>query len=134
MNSTRRIFGSPSIVGAVALTCFVAAAGAAVAGTQVTVAIPVRVSAADLGSRAGTLAFYQRLQDAAWVACTRADRVGLAPVDDVHECTERALGAAIGSAHVALLTEVYLESHSIKEAKAYGIEVPIMAGTKPKSP
>ena len=134
MFSRKGAFSRRPMVSVMAFTCLLAAASAALAAGPVTVTIPVSVQGVDLSNRAAVLAFYQRLQNAAWVACTDGNRIDLVPVDNRHECTENAVGAAIGAAHVALLTQVYLETHSIGEAKAHGIEVPMVAGTKPNQP
>ena len=46
------------------------------------VAIPVRTQGLDLRRTADSRKLYQKLKYAAYVACTRAERVGLEPVPD----------------------------------------------------
>jgi hypothetical protein len=78
----------------------------------------------DLSQPRDARTFYTRLKNAAWVACTRGNRVNLAPVDDLTGCYEKALGNAIRLANAPPLTRVYLATHTLREAAAHGIEVP----------
>jgi hypothetical protein len=64
------------------------------------------------------------------VACTRANRVNLEPVDDPYRCSEKALGGAIRSARLPLLTQIYLQTHTPQESARYGIEVPVQVASK----
>lgn len=57
------------------------------------------------------------------VACTRGNRVDLLPVDDLKACYDKALGGAIRSAKAPTLTQIYLETHTLQQAAAQGIEV-----------
>ena len=43
-------------------------------------------------------------------------------------CYEKALADAIRSANLPLLTQVYLETHTLREAAAHGIDVPAAGG------
>jgi hypothetical protein len=78
----------------------------------------------NLNDPAGAREFYQRLNIAAYVACTRANRVGLAPSPDPRGCSEKALAEAVRSANVPLLTQAYLATHTVREAMASGIRLP----------
>ena len=49
---------------------------------------------------------------------------GLAPVDDYKSCYQNALSNAIRSLKVPLLTRMYLETHTLKEAQTAGIDLP----------
>src|SRR5262249_32315453 len=84
----------------------------------------------DLARPADAQAFYTRLQNAAWVVCTRRIHVDLVLVEKPKACVERALGDAIRSAKVPLLTQIYLRSHTLEEAAAHGIGVPSQVAAK----
>jgi UrcA family protein len=96
------------------------------------VKIDYRVSAQglDLREPAGALEFFSRLQHAAGIVCTHGNRVGLQPSPDPKGCYEKALGDAIRSANVPLLTRVYLETHTLREAAAHGIGLPVQVAAK----
>lgn len=91
----------------------------------VTIAIKVSTKGLDVRQRKGAQMLYGRLRDAAWVACTHGNRVDLAPASDLEGCRENALAGAIRAAHLALLTQVYLASHGVREAAAHGIDAPL---------
>ena len=103
---------------------------AAAPNHNVTVVIHVSTEGLDLSRPADARTFYARLRNAAWVVCTRGDRVDLLPVDDLKGCYERALGGAIRSANAPTLTQVYLATHTLEEAAAHGIEVPAQLAAK----
>jgi UrcA family protein len=111
-------------------------AGALFAGTvvaqghDVTVAIQVSTQGLDLHTPAGAQEFYGRLKHAADVACTHGNRVDLKPSSDPVACHEKALGEAIRSANLPLLTQAYLETHTLRQAAAYGIEAPAQLAAK----
>jgi hypothetical protein len=67
---------------------------------------------------------YARLQNAARIACTDGRRVDLAPATHFSDCYEKALGNAVQSAHQPQLSTIYLANHTLRDAAAYGIEVP----------
>jgi UrcA family protein len=113
-----------SLLGGVAVVCTLFGGNVAAKDHDVTVAIHVSTQGLDLSHPADAQIFYTRLKNAAWVACTRADRVDLVPVDDLQGCREKALGGAIRSAKAPMLTQIYLETHPLKEAANHGIEVP----------
>jgi UrcA family protein len=87
---------------------------------EVTVNIPVSSAGLDLSQPAGAREIYRRLQRAAVTACGDGRRVDLEPVASLHGCYEKALGNAVRSVNLPLLTQVYLETHSPREAAAFG--------------
>ena len=97
---------------------------------EVTVAIQVSTRGFDLSQAAAAQKIYSRLQHAAWVACTSGNRVGLAPSPNPAGCRDKALADAIRSANSAPLTQIYLASHSLREAAAHGIDVPAQMASK----
>jgi UrcA family protein len=107
-----------------ALACALLTGTAGADEGTVVVGIPVNGQGLDLNDPAGARELYQRLDYAAYVACTRANRVGLAPSPDPRGCSQKALAAAVRSAHVPLLTQAYLARHTLREALANGIQLP----------
>jgi UrcA family protein len=125
--------GTKSILSISAVVGMLFAGNAAVAKDYgVTVEIHVSAKGLDLSQPADARTFYKRITEAAWVACTRADRVDLLPVDDVKRCCEKALSSAIRSAKAAPLTQIYLASHTPQEAAAYGIDTPTQMVAVPR--
>jgi UrcA family protein len=118
------------VLGAAVVACTFFAGNLAAKEREVTVAIQVNSRGLDISKPAGTREFYVRVQRAARIACTDGMRVDLKPVTDETACYEKALGDAIRSANLPLLTQVYLESHSTKQAAAYGINVPVQMAAK----
>ena len=96
----------------------------------VTVAVNVNSHGLDLSKPADVQAFYSRVQRAAEVVCTHADRVDLVPVDDYQSCYQKALGNAIRSLKLPSLTWMYLEDHTLKQAEAAGIDLPPQLAAK----
>jgi len=120
----RGIIATASLVG------ILAASNASADGRELTVAIRATSEGLDLTRPADVQAFYQRIKNAAYVACTRADQVGLAPVADVDECIENSLGEAVRRAGKPALTAAYLETHSPRVATAHGIALPTTLASK----
>jgi len=116
------------VLGAAAVACALFAGNVAAKDHWVTVAIHVSTQGLDLSQPAGAHEFYARLQHAARVACTHGNRVDLAPAPE--GCYEKALGDAIRSANQPLATQVYLETHTVREAAAHGIDVPAQMAAK----
>jgi len=112
------------LVGATAVVCTLFASNISAKDYNVTVDIRVSARGLDLSQQADAQTFYARLQNAAWVACTRGNRVNLRPVDNLQACYEKALGGAIRSAKTPTLTQIYLATHTLREAEQRGIEVP----------
>jgi UrcA family protein len=118
-------------LGAAAVVCMLFAGNVKADHREVTVAIRASAHGLDLSQPAGAKEFYVRLKYAAYVACTRGDRVGLAPSDDPNACYEKALAGAIRSANRPLVTQLYLAAHTLREASARGVVVPAeMAAAK----
>jgi UrcA family protein len=119
-----------AVVGAAAIACTLCAGNVWAQDHKVIVAIHVSRQGLDLSQPADARAFYTRLKNAAWVACTRGNRVDLVPSDNPGACTEKALAGAIRSASVPTLTQIYLADHSVQETVAGGILVPaLIAGS-----
>lgn len=128
MNAKTTLPSARPLLGAV-VACMLFSTALAAEDHNVTIALPVSAKGLDLTQVADARTFYYRLENAAWVACTRGNRVGLAPVDDFKACYEKALGGAVRSAKAPLVTQIYLSSHTIQQAVAHGIEIPVqMAG------
>jgi UrcA family protein len=119
-----------AVLGAAAIACTLFAGNVVAKDHKVTVAIHVSTQGLDLSQPAGAHEFYRRLQHAADVVCTHGNRVDLTPSDDPKGCYEKALGDAIRSANVPMLTQVYLATHTLQEAAARGIEVPAQVAAK----
>jgi UrcA family protein len=100
-------------------------AGNAVAASHsVIVSAPINTSGLDLSRPADVRTLYRRVKGTAEYLCGTSNRVGLAPVGDPKGCYEMALGDAIRSARLPMLTRLYLNTHTLQEAAARGIEIP----------
>ncbi len=119
-----------SVLGAAAVACTLCAGHVVARDHTVTVAIHVSTQGLDLSQPAGAHQFYARLKHAAQVACTHGNQVGLEPLPDPASCYEKALGDAIRSVNLPLLTRVYLETHTLWQAAARGINVPAQVAAK----
>ena len=113
-----------------ALACMLCSGALAAREHTVTVAMPVSAKGLDLTQAKDAQIFYTRLKNAAWIACTRGNRVDLLPVEDFKGCYEKALGGAVRSAKAPLITQIYLSSHTYGEAVAQSIEVPAQAARR----
>jgi UrcA family protein len=129
MYSKPVLLSAASVLGA-AVACTLFAGNATASDREFAVAIHVSTQGFDLTQAAGAKKFYARLQNAADVVCTRGNRVGLAPLADPKACYEKALGDAIRSANLPLVTQVYLETHTLQQAAARGINVPAQLAAK----
>jgi len=127
MNIKTAVMSAWPVLGAI-VACTLFAGN--VAAKDVTVAIQVSTRGLDLNQPAGAQRLYWRLQYAAQVACTRGNRVGLEPSSDPQGCREQALANAIRTARMPLLTQIYLATHTIREAAAHGIDVPVQMAAK----
>jgi len=112
------------LVGAATVVCTLFAGNVTAKDKIVTLSVRVNRQGLDLSQPADAQMFSTRLQNAAWLVCTRRTRVDLLPVDPPKVCYEKALGAAIRSAKASTLTQIYLATHTLQEAAAYGVEVP----------
>ena len=122
--TARTLLGIAMVAGAVS------AGNVAAKDRNVTVAIPVSADGLDLSQPEGARAFYSRIKNAAWVACTRADRVGLEPSDNPQKCVEKSLANAIRAVGAPMLTQIYLEKHTLVEAAALGVRTPVSMAAK----
>ncbi|HYB65314.1 MAG TPA: UrcA family protein [Steroidobacteraceae bacterium] len=130
MGTTTRFTGGWSLLGAAALACTCLTGNVAAKDHNVTIAIPVSTQGLDLSKPDDAQTFYTRLRNAAWVACTRGTRVDLVPLENPRYCIEKALGNAVRIAKTPLVTQLYLQTHSLKEAAAQGIEIPAQVAAK----
>ena len=118
------------VLGATVIACTLFAGSVAAEGQEFTVAYRVTTQGLDVQQPAGARAFYLRLQHAAEVVCTHGMRVDLAPTPDPQGCYEKALEDAVRSAHMPLVTQVYLQTHTLRDAAALGIELPVQMAAK----
>jgi hypothetical protein len=51
-------------------------------------------------------------------------------MSDPEGCRETALAGAIRAANLALLAQVYLASHTLRDAAAHGIDAPLQMAAK----
>jgi UrcA family protein len=118
------------LIGAAAIACSLFAGNVQAGGHDVTVAIHASTEGLDLSQPDGAKKFYIRLKNAADDACTRGDRVGLAPVYNQKACYEKALADAIRYTNMPLVTQVYLSTHTALDASARGIPMPAELAAK----
>jgi UrcA family protein len=106
-------------------------AGNVAAGDHtVDVALHVSAQGLNMSRPADARTFYTRLENAAWVACTRGNRVDLVPSDNPKACSEKALAGAVRSAKIPAITQIYLATHTPQEAAAHGIDAPVQMASK----
>jgi UrcA family protein len=130
MHTGKAAMNAVSVLSAAAVMCTLVAGKVSAMDRDVTVAIQVNGQGLDLSQPLGAKELYRRIENAAYIACTRADRVGLAPATDQFGCYEKALGDAVRSVNVPLLTQAYLATHTVREAMARGIDVPAQMAAK----
>ena len=128
MDKKTVVVSAHSILGAIAIASALFAGGVTAREYDVAVGIPVSTQGLDLSQPAGAQQLYERIQRAAYVACTYGNRVDLKPADA--GCYEQALGGAVRSAHQPLLTKVYLQTHTLRQAAAHGVDVPAQVASK----
>ena len=97
---------------------------------DVKVGIGVSAKGIDLKQPAGAQELYARIEHAAVVACSYGNRVDLQAVTNPVACHEQAVGDAVRSVNSPLLTQVYLETHTSRQAAAHGIKVPGQVAAK----
>lgn len=124
MTTRTNINSNRILIGTALLACTLCAGIVCAKEPTVTVALHVSTQGVDLSQPAGARTFYTRLENAAWVACTRGNRVDLVPVTDLKGCYEKALGGAVRATRSSLVTQLYLTTHTYAEAAARGIEIP----------
>ena len=118
-----------AVIGAIA-ACILFAGIAAAKDPEVTVAYQVSTRGLDLNEPSGARELYSRLKHAADVVCTHGMRIDLKPPSNQQACYEQALGQAVRHVKRPLLTQVYLETHTLQEAAARGIDVPVQLASK----
>jgi len=118
---------SAFIATAAAIAGALAADSAVASDHKVTVALHVSTQGLDLSQPADARTFYTRLENAAWIACTRGNRADLVPVDNPKRCYEDSLGSAVRTARQPLLTQIYLGTHTLQEAALQGIDTRVLA-------
>jgi UrcA family protein len=129
MSTTKRFTGAWTLLGA-ALACTCLVGNVAATEHVVLVSVPVNSQGLDLSKPDDAHTFYIRLQNAAWLVCTRGTRVGLEPSPDPKACYEKAVGAAVRSAKIPLVTQLYLATHTQQQAAAHGIQLPEQVAAK----
>jgi UrcA family protein len=122
MNTKRASMSARAVLGAAAVAGTLFAGCVAAKDQEFTVAYKVSTQGLDLSQPVGARALYTRLKHAAEVVCTHGMRVDLAPLTDPKGCYEGALADAIRSVNLPLLTQLYLETHTLREAAARGID------------
>ena len=130
MYTNTKALSARLIFGAAISACTLFTGGVAAKEDSVTISIQVSTRGLDATQPGGVQKLYWRLQNAARVACTHGNRVGLAPSPDPEGCREKALAGAIRAANLSLLTQVYLESHTLRDAAAHGIGAPLQMAAK----
>lgn len=124
------VTGARMLLGATAVACALFAANVSAKDKIVTDSMKVNPQGLDLSQPADARTFYMRLENAAWVVCTRGTRVGLLPADDQFKCYQHALGDAVHASNSPLVTQIYLATHTLQEAAAHGIDVPAQVAAK----
>jgi UrcA family protein len=110
------------LFGATTVACALSAGSVAAKDKLVTDSVRISPQGLDLSQPADAQTFYTRLENAAWIVCTRGTRVGLLPPDDRFRCYQRALGEAVHASNMPLVTQIYLATHTLQEAASHGIE------------
>ena len=129
MNTNNSGILASCVASATAIVCGLVAPAAGAKDHNVTAAVHVSLQGLDLSRPADARTFYQRLQRAAWEVCTGGNRVNLVPLDDPRGCYEKSLGNAIRSANLALVTNIYLASHTPQQAAACGISTQVQVAS-----
>jgi UrcA family protein len=130
MNTNRSLTIQPIICFAIVFACALLSENIQAADRDVTIKIAVSTTGLDPSQPAGAREVYRRLQRAARTACGDGDRVGLEPATSFAGCYEQALGDAVRSVHQPQLSVIYLATHTVRDAAARGIEVPVRLATQ----
>jgi UrcA family protein len=110
------------LLGVTTVVCALFAGSVSAKDKIVADSVKVSPQGLDLSQPADARTFYTRLENAAWVVCTRGTRVGLLPADDKFRCYQKALGEAVHASNKPLITQIYLATHTLQEAASHGIE------------
>jgi UrcA family protein len=119
-----------AVLGAAIVACTLFAGEAAAKDPEITIAYQVNTQGLDLDQTSGAHELYSRLEHAARVVCTHGMRVDLAPSENPRTCYEDALGQAVRFVKRPLLTQIYLQTHTLREAAARGIDVSVQLASK----
>jgi UrcA family protein len=131
MNSNVPVLTAKAYIGIAALAACVVLSGSVQAnGHEVTVKISVSAADLDLSQPSDARELYSRLHKAARVVCGDGNRVDLRPPTVFADCYEQAVGDAVRSANRPQLTLVYLRTHTLQDAAARGIDVPVLVAAK----
>lgn len=128
MDSKKAFTGAVMVLGAAIAACTLPAGSAA--AKEFSVAYQVSTQGLDLDKPAGARELYSRIKHAADVVCTHGMRVDLAPPKDPKACYEHALGQAVRMVNRPLLTQLYMATHTLQEAEARGIDVPVQLASQ----
>jgi len=127
------LVGTQTSLGITALAASILLTGVVQADNTFPISVAVTTAGLDLRQDAGVREMYSRLKNAADAVCNNIYRVGLEPVANYVDCYETALGAAVRSVNHPQLTRVYLGTHTLKDARAHGVKVPLLAaGSQPR--
>ena len=118
------------LLGATTVACALFAASVSAKDKIVADSVKISPQGLDLSQPADAQAFYTRLENAAWIVCTRGTRVGLLPAENQFKCYQSALGDADHASNKPLVTQIYLATHTLQEAAAHGIDVPARVAAK----
>jgi UrcA family protein len=130
MHAKSAVMTARSLLGVVAIACTLYAGNVAAKDRVITIELHVKTDGLDLSQPGDARMFYTRIEHAAWLVCTHANRVDLVSLHDSKTCSEKALAGAIGSIKVPLLTQIYLATHTPQQAALYGIDVPVQIAAK----
>jgi len=119
-----RPHANPCVWIAAAVACTALSSSIQAHGHEVTVMVPVSTAGIDLREPDSVRKLYGRVKLAARAACGQGPRVGLQAPPSFVACYEKALADAVRSAHLPQLREVYLATHTLRDAATYGIEAP----------
>jgi UrcA family protein len=118
------------LLGATTAACALFAGSVTAKDKIVTDSVKVSPQGLDLTKPADAQTSYTRLENAAWVVCTRGTRVGLLPADNQFKCYQNALGDAVHASNKPVVTQIYLATHTLQEAAAHGIDVRAQVAAK----
>lgn len=125
MDTKKTFTGVWAALGTAIAACALFSGSASAKDPNFTVVYGVSAQGLDLNTPSGARQMYSRLKHAADVVCTHGMRVDLAPPSDPKACYEQSLAQAVRSVKRPMLTQVYLETHTVQEATARGIDVPV---------
>jgi UrcA family protein len=127
MTTKNALLRTKPYLGVAALAASVLLTGLVHAGNTFSIKFTVDTNGLDLTHEAGVRDLYSRLKNAADAVCNNVYRVGLEPVANYADCYEKALAAAVKLVNKPLLTQVYLDAHTLKDAAAHDVKVASLA-------